>query len=161
MESNFRSIFEDNYSHLCRVAFRILREEEMAREVVQEVFVELWKRGNWEQIQSLKGYLYIAVYNRSLNELKKRKRFVSESAVPERSAADHQQMEYHELERSIAQGIDDLPDQCKKIFLLSREEEMTYAQIAKHMDLSIKTIERQMGIALQRLREHLKIYLSE
>lgn len=161
MDSHFRLLFEENYNKLCRIAYRLLLEEESAREIVQEVFIKLWQQDNWQQVDSPKAYLYVAVYNRSLNELKKRKRFVSESALQWEPAPAHASLEYQELENAIVQGIDALPEQCKKIFLLSREEEMTYAQIADHLGLSVKTIERQIGIALKKLREQLHPYLSE
>jgi RNA polymerase sigma-70 factor, ECF subfamily len=160
MDKEFRQLFETNYNNLCRAAYRIVLEKESAREIVQEVFIELWKKDNWQHIESLKAYLYVAVYNRSLSELKKRKPFLSEEAIASRYVTDHHQMEANELEKIITRGIDSLPDECKKIFLLSREEELTYKEIARLLGLSVKTVERQMGIALKKLRDYLNIHWS-
>jgi RNA polymerase sigma-70 factor (ECF subfamily) len=65
-----------------------------------------------------------------------------------------------ELSARIHEAIDRLPPQCRAIFLLSRNEEMKYREIAEHLRISVKTVEKQMGIALEKLRNHLKPYLS-
>lgn len=155
MEKDFRALFEANYNNLCRVAWRILSDRDLAREVVQEVFVELWRKGQWQQLQSSKAYLYVAVYNRSLSELQKSKRFLSEDSLPLLTTDHSDTLEEQELERIIVSAIEALPDQCKKIFILSREEELTYREIAARLGLSIKTVERQMGIALKKIRDYL------
>lgn len=160
MDKEFRFIFEDNYNNLCRAAYRVLLDEDSAREVVQEVFVELWKKDTWRQLQSPKAYLYVAVHNKSISELRKRKRFVSEDAIPELSIPHAQELEEEELERIILEGIEALPEQCKKVFILSREEELTYREIADQLALSVKTVERHMGIALKKLRDYLNKYWS-
>jgi RNA polymerase sigma-70 factor, ECF subfamily len=156
----FRILYESHYANLCRAAYRILREEESAREVVQKVFIELWEKGNWQQIQSPKAYLYVAVYNRAINELHSRKPFLSAESIPSHLSTNHNPLEQQELESVIARGIDALPEQCKKVFILSREEEFTYNEIAVHLGLSVKTVERQMGIALKKLREYLQNHWS-
>jgi RNA polymerase sigma-70 factor (ECF subfamily) len=156
-EKEFRVFYEEHYNNLCRAAWRILREKDGAREIVQEVFIEVWSKGTWTTLHSPKAYLYVAVYNRCIKALGKSKRFVSEESMPQHQGGDfHHKLEHEELERIISQGIDSLPDRCKAIFILSREEEMTYNEIATHLDLSAKTVENQMGIALKKLREHLE-----
>lgn len=155
MENEFRLIFEAHYNNLCRIAHRVIKDQDSAREIVQEVFVEMWSKGSWQQLKSPKAYLYVSVYNRAISELQKGKRFVSEEAIPLLSVSDSMKVEEEELEKIIVEAINTLPDQCKKIFLLSREEELTYRQIAQDLTLSVKTVERQMGIALKKLRKYL------
>ena len=151
----FKLIYEEHYANLCRAAYRILGEKESAREVVQEIFLDMWSKGNWNRLQSIKAYLYVSVYNRSITFLGKRKRFVSDDLLMHEASSDHHALENEELKGIIAKAINNLPQRCKEIFLLSREEEMTYGQIAAHLSLSVKTVEGQMGIALKKLREYL------
>lgn len=156
-DQQFRLLYEENYNALCKAAYRILREQDTAREIVQDVFVELLNKENWHLIKSPKGYLYMAVYNRSLNWLSKRKRFVSEESIPlHKHATENHSIEHDELKKIIIESIASLPKQCQIIFLLSREESMTYAQIAAHLRISVKTVEHQMGIALKKIRNYLK-----
>ena len=156
-EKEFRLIYEVHYVSLCRIAYRILSEEDTAREVVQEVFIEIWKKQNWQELRSVQAYLITAVYNRSLKALRKQKKLVSLDQVTEPVAVDVP-LEQQELEIVISRGIEQLPERCREIFLLSRESELTYNQIAIQLGISIKTVEAQMGIALKKLREHLYIH---
>ena len=161
LELQFRDLYERHYSKLCYAAFRILKDKDAAREVVQEVFTEFWNRNDWHQLESPQGYLYVSVYNRALNSLKRGRRFASEELIPEGDmVAMEDMLENAELQQLIVAGIEKLPERCRLIFVLSREEELTYAEIATHLDLSVKTVEHQMGIALKRLRKHLSAYLK-
>lgn len=164
-ERIFEEVFHHYYSALCRYARSLLHDSEGAEEVVQQTFIAIWeKRENIHYSVSLKAYLYRAVHNRCLNEIEKKK-------VRREYATDHLQQpetaampadapqRQKELYKLIREAIDRLPEQCRKIFQLSRFEEMKYAEIAEHLGLSIKTVENQMGKALRLLREELKDYL--
>lgn len=155
---NFQALYEEYFNALCGVAFRIIRERVTAREIVQDAFVDLWQKGNWQELKSVKAYLHVAVYNRAIAAYHRQKRFTSEGSIPELTVDQGSPMEQVELETRIHDGIQRLPDQCRTIFLLSREAELTYNQIAEHLGLSVKTVERQMGIALKKMRECLAQY---
>jgi RNA polymerase sigma-70 factor, ECF subfamily len=154
-EIKFRKIYESNYNNLCRAAYRILHEKETAREVVQDVFVTLWNKNTWHELKSPEAYLYVSVYHQCIKIVSRRKLFVSDDSLVGHINPSELTLENKELEKIIADGINNLPDRCKAIFILSREAEMSYDQIAKHLGLSIKTVDNQMGIALKKLREHL------
>ena len=164
-ETIFEEVFRSYYPALCRYARSILNEPEAAEEAVQQTFIAVWeKRENIHFSVSLKAYLYRAVHNRCLNEIEKQK-------VRREYAADHMQQpetaampadapqRQKELQTLIREAIDRLPEQCGKIFRLSRFEEMKYAEIAEHLGISVKTVENQMGKALRLMREELKEYL--
>ena len=164
-ETIFEEVFRSYYPALCRYARSILNEPEAAEEAVQQTFIAIWeKRESIHFTVSLKAYLYRAVHNRCLNQIEKQK-------IRQQYAADHQQQpeiaampadsmhRQKELQDLIRQAIDRLPEQCGKIFRLSRFEEMKYAEIAEHLGISIKTVENQMGKALRLMREELKEYL--
>lgn len=163
-EQDFEQAFKSHFKSLHAYACSILREESAAEEIVQHVFYKLWeKRDKINITQSLTAYLYRAVYNESMNLIKHNKvkdtyaGYVKYSNskgenVSEKIIAD-------ELETRIIEAVNSLPSKCRAIFQLSRFEELKYREIADKMQLSVKTVENQMGKALKILREKLALYL--
>ncbi len=157
----FERVFKTHYSALCRYVFGFLHEEEAAEEIVQELFYKLWQKRNEIEIKgSLKSYLFKAVRNESLNLVKHikvregyKKHHERERALLELSKHDH--LESSETLDRIAAAIAKLPEQRQLIFRMSRFENMKYREIAEKLNLSIKTIENQMGKALASLRSEL------
>jgi len=158
----FEELFRKYFPSLMAFSRRILGNEEDAREVVHQVFVNLWeKRSDIDLSTSLKSYLFTSVNNRSLNMIRDRKKFSSEE-VPE-SAGDWDvsaQIESMELEEKIRGAIDSLPEKCREIFELNRFEGLKYSEIANKLDISVKTVENQMSKALKILREQLAKYMT-
>lgn len=129
-------------------------------EVVQDVFVSIWnKRDELTLDQNLKAYLYTATRNKSLNFLQKKKLpTVSFSPAIHDGQVEKpadEVMETNELEIALYDEIYQLPEKCRKIFLLSRQEGMSYKEIAVKLNISVKTVENQIGIALKRIRKRL------
>jgi RNA polymerase sigma-70 factor (ECF subfamily) len=158
----FEKLFKAHFTALMAFSRRILGNEDDAREVVHQVFIKLWERR--EQIDlstSLKSYLFTAVNNTSLNVIRDRKKFSSEE-VPEHAGEwdVSAELESMELEEKIREVINNLPEKCRVIFELNRFDGLTYREIAKQLDLSVKTVENQMTKALKILREKLTSYLS-
>ncbi|ELR69381.1 RNA polymerase ECF-type sigma factor [Fulvivirga imtechensis AK7] len=163
--SEFESLFKQHHKGLCDLAFNIVRDPDAAKDIVQEVFLKLWK--NRESVafeKQIKHYLFKATAHTSLNYLRFNKRLVRfDNGAPLQELVAHTDSEgagYKELELRARQAIDRLPPKCKTIYLLSRHEGMKYSEIAETLDLSIKTVENQMGIALQKLRDELKPFLT-
>lgn len=158
----FEELFRNYFSPLMAFSRRILGDEDDAREVVHQVFINLWeKRSELDLSTSLKSYLYTSVNNRSLNVIRDRKKFSSEE-VPE-SAGEWDvsaQIEAMELEEKIRAAIKTLPERCREVFELNRFEGLKYSEIASQLDISVKTVENQMTKALKILREQLGKYLS-
>ncbi|MBL4623804.1 MAG: RNA polymerase sigma-70 factor [Flavobacteriales bacterium] len=155
-------LFFDYHSLLCNVANNIINDKDAAQDIVQDVFMNVWlKRDklNWDA--SLKGYLYKATTNRALNWLEKNSKSVSlenkEIEVGENVV--EQTILLKEIQSHLKSSINRLPPRCKTIFVLSRYEGLKYKQIAEQLDISIKTVENQMSIALERLRSDLKPFL--
>ena len=120
------------------------------------------KKDTLEIQTSLKAYLYRAVHNAGLNRVKQnavRKTYAADARFTMSLYTD-ETGEPDELKEKINQAIDHLPEQCGKIFRMSRFEEMKYQEIADALDISVKTVENQMGKALKILRETLRDYLS-
>ena len=111
----------------------------------------------------MKGYLYKATTNSALNWLEKNKRVVrySEKIGEPNANVVELKLNADELLEKIEHAINTLPPKCKAIFVLNRYEELKYRQIAEHLNISIKTVENQMSIALDKLRKELRAYLPK
>lgn len=158
----FEELFKKFFPPLMAFSRRILSDEDDAREVVHQVFINLWeKRYDIDLSKSLKSYLFTSVNNRSLNVIRDRKKFSSEEIPEEVGQWDvSAQIEALELEDRIRAVIDDLPERCREIFQMNRFEGSTYSEIAKQLNISVKTVENQMSKALRILREQLAEYLT-
>lgn len=155
-------MFDAYYPGLCVFAAEYVGSYNRARDIVQEVFLAVWKRRReWEVHGSLKSYLYQAVRNRALNAVRRhdtRRRAHDTmrqhtSSATRRTAED--QVYYHQLSEAVQRAIDQLPARRRMVFLLHRKHGFTYAEIAQIMDIASKTVENQMGRALKFLREQL------
>lgn len=160
----FEQVFKEHFKGLHSYAFTIVRDDADAEEIVQNVFYKLWERREQiAELQSVNAYLYRSVYNESLNYLKHQKVKMAYQShavnhTPQSSdAGDNASLK--ELEGRIQAAMNDLPEQCRTIFQLSRFEELKYREIADRLGISVKTVENQMGKALKILRSKLAEYL--
>lgn len=164
-EAAFEKVFKMYFKNLHAFAYTFMKNDDIAEEIVQNVFFRIWEKRDQLQIDdSLKAYLYRAVHNESLNHLKhlkvKSSFQLQYSDHMESSNSDvSNEMIASELENNIQKAINELPQQCRTIFQMSRYEQLKYHQIADHLNISIKTVENQMGKALKVLRSKLVEYL--
>lgn len=158
-------LFRTYYQPLCHYAFTFLQDKEDAEEIVQSTFLLVWEKRETLSIRtSVRPYLYAMVRNACLNVIKhekiKQKYAGEEMALADRS---HDSVAHtiasNELEHRIKMAMEELPEQCRMVFKLSRFEELKYAEIAEQLSISIKTVENHMGKALKIMREQLKDYL--
>ena len=162
---DFEALFNDHYSRLCAYAYNFLKEQEGSEEIAQEVFFKLWiNRTDIKIESSMESYLYRSVRNACLNLIKHinvREKYKehNQEEIEYSEQIDRDPMNASELELKIRASIDLLPEQRKKIFILSRYEQLKYKEIAEQLGLSVKTVENQMGKALQFLRKELAEYL--
>jgi len=154
-------VFEELFRTYFIFSRKILGNEDDAREVVHQVFINLWeKREELDLSAPLKSYLFTSVNNRSLNVIRDRRKFSAEEVPEEAVEWDAEsQMEAMELEEKVREVIEALPERCREIFKLNRFEGLRYSEIAVQLDLSVKTVENQMSKALKILREQLGKYL--
>jgi RNA polymerase sigma-70 factor (ECF subfamily) len=143
----------------------LTKDTGITEDLAQEVFFRFWqKRHQIEITASLDAYLRRMAVNEGLAYLRSRKYFTEEIEPHSARMSDSNTAEdrflHSELEQNIRSAIDGLPPKCRMVFQLSRYEELSYQEIADQMEISIKTVENQMGKALKILRQELKGYLQ-
>jgi len=156
-QAAFKSLFDTYYASLCHYASHFLNDDSLSEEVVQELFVKLWeKRKSLDVETSVRNYLFRSVRNLCLNQIQHDKVIklhahkLKEALTTEDPAADY--LITPEMILQLEEGIESLPEKRREIFRLSREEGLKYREIAEKMQISVKTVEAQMGAALKALR---------
>ncbi len=161
-EQIFEAYYKANYRLFFLASCKYLRDPEAAEEIVNDVFIRIWEDALTLDIQaSLKFYLYRAVVNQSLNALDKRKRERlrhEELREDLRAAEEWEEMEDNELKLKFYKAIDELPDQCRKVFKLSRFEGLKQQEIADRLGISIKTVKNHITRAMKDLHKVLFDY---
>lgn len=156
----FEALFKANYAPLVVYARRFLNDQDAAEDVVQAVFVKLWERRAELKISNPVAYLMRAVHNHCLNEIKKSRHHLSlDSTLPFSNEVDEPPPD-EALIAKVQEVIHQLPEQRQRIFRMSRFEGLKYREIAAVLGLSIKTVEAQMGKALQFLRDQLPLAVA-
>jgi len=159
-------LFRQHYEGLGRYAFSILKDQSAAEDVIQKLFSTLWEKRESLQIMDVKSYLYRAVHNFCLNDLKRSKHSnlhveISDKLAIASTVYSNQDVLQNELTQQIENAIDSLPEKCGEVFRLSRMNELSYREISEKLDISIKTVENHMGKALKLMRIELKEYLTD
>lgn len=160
----FENLFNFYCQRLINFVRRYIIDVQIAENIVQEVFVSVWnQRERLNPSKMIKSYLFTAVKNEALNELRHRDvqtrsqerilNLITKDTNPE------QELTSAEIDKEIHQAINELPEKCREIFKMNRFDELKYAEIAEILNISIKTVETQMGRALKKLRERLKPFL--
>jgi RNA polymerase sigma-70 factor, ECF subfamily len=165
LELKYEELFRLYFASLCCFARKYVPDRDDSKEIVHSVFVNIWeKKEEFDFEKPAKSYLFTSVYNRCMNHIRDRKKFISgsdqtiiESSNEGNTYSD--QLEAAELESKIWQIINSLPDKCKKVFILNRFDGKKYSEIAQHLNISVKTVETQMSKALKTLRDHLTEYI--
>lgn len=163
-ESAFDALFRRYYEPLCHYAASLTDGDlDEAEDLVQQSFVKLWEqRATFEVQWSVKAYLYKMVHNRCLNRIRDaqtREKYKVYNAAQLEQGYENDPGAASELNERILQALDTLPTECRRIFELSRFEELKYREIADQLGISIKTVETQMGKALRLMRTELADYL--
>lgn len=142
---------------LCRFIYLHLDDKNVAEELAMDIFIYLWENRETFQIQlSLKAYLFQAAKNKCLNELRKKKETVGLDGVEVSTInTSVSTLETEELYRLIQEAVFSLPDKCRNIFLLSRSENLTNQEIARRLNISVKTVEGQITTALKKIKKFL------
>lgn len=161
----FEALFRQHYSRLCELANGYVLSSDVAEDLVQDLFLRLWeKQATPGSPELTAAYLFTAARNRALKHIRHRRvverfnaRSVHESEQMRGGTDD--EVRQRETAEAVEAAIAELPDRCREIFLLSRRQHMSYAEIAATLGISVKTVEVQMWRALRKLRARLAAYL--
>lgn len=166
-KKSFERLFFFFYPRLFKLAYTYLKQTEEAEEVVSDVFIKLWEqRGKLEEIRNLEIYLRIATKNHALNRISKLGKvfFTDIEGVTPAQLTSPENPEQQMLSQELASVIDEavlaLPEQCRTIFQLVRQDGLKQREVAEMMNLSPRTVENQVGIALKKIAARLATHLK-
>lgn len=169
-KKSFEQIYLRLYKPLCMFACNIIKDRELSEELVNDLFLKIWTNREFIIINgSVKGYLFQAVHNLSLNMIKQMStnkaeilsrvtetkwKFIEETYMINQFLLENIMAE--ETENRIRHIVDNLPDQCREIFILSRFQGQTNQEISKQLDLAENTVRVQIFRALHKIKESLE-----
>jgi RNA polymerase sigma-70 factor (ECF subfamily) len=166
----FDALVRAHYARLYNFAYRMLGTRDAAEDAVQEIFLWVWDHRSEVQLRDPLPYLYQALRNRCLMALRRTRRWREVDFDTEDEAAFAQPagatvgtttaIEAADLEAALGRAIEELPERCRLVFTMSREQDLTYAEIAAVLGISPKTVENQIGRALKLLRRRLAGFLG-
>lgn len=166
-ETAYEVLFKEFYVRLTIHANKFVQDSEVAKEIVQDLFVSIYEKRETLNINtSLNSYLYRAVRNRSINYIKAQKQKDKYSqyikyTVDNTDNAVENIINKSELESALFLAISELPAKCRMIFKLNRFEGLSNGEIAEQLELSKRTVETQISKALKILRSKLQPFLTE
>lgn len=153
----FKELYEQKFLKLFQFALAFVKSHLIAEEIVNDIFLNLWhKRKKLDSIDNIDVYLYVCVKNAAFNFLRRpSKKHIS---------LDEIEIEYlhvdtdpaavlitTELQKMIARAINSLPPRCRLVFKLIKEDKLSYKEVAAILNISVKTVDTQLGIALKKL----------
>lgn len=166
-EKAFKLLYDHYVERLFQFAFAIVHSRETAEEIIEDVFIQVWKkREKLKHIETFSLYLYVATKNISLNYLRSQRKATT---IDLESVSLPQYTLYitpadivitRETLNKINHAINDLPPKCKMIFKLVKEDGLKYREVAELLNISIKTVENQVGIALKKIHSAIDISFS-
>ncbi len=167
----FDALVREHYGRLCGFAHRLVGSREVAEDVVHDVLLHIWRDRERFEFRDPLAYLYRSVRNRVISDRRRqtgRGRLLAEASeggtIPLHGRHDSEDpsevVEGEDLASAAARAVDALPERCRLIFTMRREQGLSYAEIAQALDLSVKTVENQMTRAGKLLRASLTGYLS-
>jgi len=161
-QRKFQEIYHQHFNGLANYAYAVLKDKDVAKDVVQDVFLDLWNKRETLTIKtSLEAYLVRAVKFKSIDFIRKDKtkqQYVEKMMsinIPLTEDKNDEDEQTTERKKQLSYAIAQLPPKCRQVFLLSRLSGYTYKEIAKEMDISPKTVENQISRALKLLRQKL------
>jgi RNA polymerase sigma-70 factor (ECF subfamily) len=157
-QTAYKALFFCLFPSLQNFAFSITKSRVLAEEIASDLLMDVWtRRKKLMEIENLKLYLFVGAKHAAIHKLKQENRFarfsiddlqvefISEYVNPDVSA------ELHEMQENIARAVKDLPPSCQLIYKLAKEDRLKYKEIAHLLDLSVKTIDHQLSIALKKI----------
>lgn len=158
-EEALEVIYQKYWDRLFLSAYNVLKDKEACEDIIQEIFIQLWQRRESLNVTvSLQAYLFTATRYQVFHAIRKsnvRQELFDD--LEKRFLADAPDIPLYlkDIQERVNVAVENLPEKCKKIYKLSREEHLSYKEIAERLQISPKTVENQITIALKRLRDSL------
>ena len=154
----FERLFKDNYPHMYRMAFSMVEDADDAKDVVSQVFMQMWRGKPQVSDGSMRGYLLAATRNQCLHQLRQRQLQREMEAELQLAAQDSVDEEREELMRQLQQVIDEnLTEQDRRVLSLHYDEEKTYSETATILGISTAAVNKHITRSLAKIRSTLKI----
>lgn len=162
---SFERLFKECYSKLYKISFLVTHDKQASQDIIQELFLKVWTDKN--EFLELENYLSTSVFNRSLNYIRDNAKIVSlhnrkgdmDTIFITKEIQNN--FDYELLKDAITKSVDKLPPQCKLIFLMNRMEGLKNREISERLGLSVKTIEKQLCIALHKIKGNFNPIIKE
>jgi RNA polymerase sigma-70 factor, ECF subfamily len=168
----FERLYFEYQPRLYAFSKKFIPNNELAKDIVQEVFIDFWERRQDIEIKtSIKSYLFQMIHNRCLNYIRDQKirdkysNYVetklkeAELLFFNQTQESYKSIFFEDIKKILDQSIQDLPESCKEIFILSRGDGLSNKEISEQLNISVRTVENQIYRALKVLKESLKDYL--
>lgn len=158
-EKNFNHLFKTHYEEVRNHMYYKCGDMDQAEDLVQNAFVELWKRCADVMFKKAKSYIYKTCHNTFLNMLSHKKVVMKFEKTSNKNDMNSESPEYlmemDEFHKKLEKAISELPVKEREVFLLSRIDKKTYREISEVIGITVKAVERRMSKALLQLRETL------
>ena len=167
-QESFTDFFDYYFIRLTQFASTIIKSDLLAEEVVLDVFLKLWENSKTlDVINNIETYLYISVRNKSINVLKKAQKFHfdlladSHIQLADYNPSAESDLIEHEMFGALNEAVMQLPPKCKIVFKLIREDGLNRNEVAQVLNISVKTVDNQVAIAIKKIAERLNIDLTD
>lgn len=155
--ADFRQLFDCHFTPLVKYSYFITGDKEQSKDIVQNFFVDIWRTKKLDSIQSFEAFAFLSIRNKSLSYVRSRKKFdVMIPDIPTHD--DHVGDDAHFPAYLLESAIRRLPDKCQEVFVLNKLEGLTYNEVAVRLNVSVKTVEKHVGVGLRKLKEYLAPY---
>jgi RNA polymerase sigma-70 factor (family 1) len=167
-QRSFEDLYRLFFARLFNFAMLYVHKKEIAEEVVNDVMMKVWnKKQTLQEIQNLETYLFVAVRNQSLNYLAQYSNY-HVALEPDNGRGEiinlndpEKELEWKEIHLRLNQAIDQLPEQCRTVFKLIKEEGFRYKQVAEILSISPRTVETQLFRAIKKLDKVIELYIDD
>ncbi len=158
----FDQVYTRYWKPLYRTAFHILKDEQAAEDIIQDTFVRLWEK--WDTILhiNIKGWLFTTSYHLVLKKLKQLQanESIEHANFPEPLAGEADEpIRTRQLQLQVETCVNNLPDQCRRVYTMSKRQEFSIKRIARELSISPKTVEYHVSTALKRIRQSITLLL--
>ncbi|MTI22933.1 RNA polymerase sigma-70 factor [Fulvivirga sp. RKSG066] len=156
--TTFKTIFDEYYHPIKNFLYYKLGDVALAEDIAQEVFMKAWEKRDQIVVDTVKSYLYTIANNLTINHFKSAKsnfefELKEDNPVPSKSETPDYTMEKDEFALKLEKAIASLTESQRVVFLMNRIDDLTYKEIAKRLDISVKAVEKRMRNALEALRQ--------